>query len=684
MTIRTKTIGRLPQNKSEWDPNYVNPGTGQRGYGQKFRVYRYGCELESKIENNTYDPFDWDGDQNFVLDVAHWELCSGNPKVWAAGNPKPAASEEYPYNGMGRVVIPKNMVDIAEEGEPENIVNLLTQAAFEDSDSNPLTNTVFFIQYDCVLGENITVPANCVLEFDGGSIIGSANCILTLNDCYLDGLPKFDTVVFSGSIKNDMFDATWIVNGSDIGAKINYAQTYFKRLKTTNAVYNLTTPVFVLNMAKIDFEGTFYYNGTIVNDGSAMEIKRAIIANIKIGSVQIPDMGVGVIDHTETRTKNFIGIKLTDCYGCYINIKSVYAFNEGVRFQGIEDAAPGCGLCKLDFNAIYNCNMGVRIYQYNGGWCNEIQIDGRKIGYMGDGMTWGTKYGVFIGGPAADAPSYATSGRTDSRDASSHVTVENGDYEGLDIIAYSRKCSHLSIIRVREEQVSCLAKFVGDNQGFYYLPGYTDISDTIDITESTNVSMNWKYEESISVKANAVYLQNPKGNQVFCNDTTALLKYVDSDYLIYKGCIIDTSSLKKFFIGTSYMNNTFIKMMNDEGTAFLPMSASQNTPVNGNNYNQTANGFNNQLLVQIPAGINKVFVGISSLISRNYSVEKLVISANYPIKLILHDFLIGSFADKPAKMEEGLGYYATDLNKLVYYNSTDSKWYDAVGNEVNV
>lgn len=71
---------------------------------------------------------------------------------------------DYPYNGMGRVVIPKNMV---------GGVNTLTQDAFEDGDSNPLTNTVFVIQYDFVLGEDIEVPANCVLEFDGGSISGN-------------------------------------------------------------------------------------------------------------------------------------------------------------------------------------------------------------------------------------------------------------------------------------------------------------------------------------------------------------------------------------------------------------------------------------------------------------------------------------------------------------------------------
>ena len=47
MTVLTKTTGRLPLNTGDWDANYVNPKTGFKGYGKKFRVFRYGCELES-------------------------------------------------------------------------------------------------------------------------------------------------------------------------------------------------------------------------------------------------------------------------------------------------------------------------------------------------------------------------------------------------------------------------------------------------------------------------------------------------------------------------------------------------------------------------------------------------------------------------------------------------------------
>lgn len=156
MTVVTKTIGRLPVNLGDYD--------NTKSYGRKNRVFLYGCEFESLMENNTYIPMTWDGAETFTEDTVHWKRVSGSPEAWIAGQDKPSTSEEYPYNGMGRVVLKKNMV---------GGVNTLTQAAFEDSEGNDRGNTIYVIQYDFTLGEDITVPANCVLEFDGGSISGN-------------------------------------------------------------------------------------------------------------------------------------------------------------------------------------------------------------------------------------------------------------------------------------------------------------------------------------------------------------------------------------------------------------------------------------------------------------------------------------------------------------------------------
>ena len=59
------------------------------------------------------------------------------------------------YSGLGRVVLGKNMV---------NGVNTLTQAMINTA------NTIYIIQYDYILDGNIILPANCILQFEGGSI----------------------------------------------------------------------------------------------------------------------------------------------------------------------------------------------------------------------------------------------------------------------------------------------------------------------------------------------------------------------------------------------------------------------------------------------------------------------------------------------------------------------------------
>ncbi len=94
-------------------------------------------------------------------------------------------------SGMNRVVL-----------KPNNTVgnkNLLKQEMFYKVEGNvakPCTNTIFVIQNDFELAENITIPADCILEFDGGSL---RNGIINTNGCYIDaGLYQvFDNIKFN-------------------------------------------------------------------------------------------------------------------------------------------------------------------------------------------------------------------------------------------------------------------------------------------------------------------------------------------------------------------------------------------------------------------------------------------------------------------------------------------------------
>lgn len=74
--------------------------------------------------------------------------------------------------------------------------NVLTQ------DMMSAANIKYVIKYDYTLGEDITVPANCVLEFDGGSLkngtlVGANTYILS---CTLTDIP-LTNVILSGTFK---------------------------------------------------------------------------------------------------------------------------------------------------------------------------------------------------------------------------------------------------------------------------------------------------------------------------------------------------------------------------------------------------------------------------------------------------------------------------------------------------
>ena len=74
------------------------------------------------------------------------------------------------FSGMGRVFLRKNLVDDNSSLSCANKVNKLEQSMFEDKNGQPLTNTIFIVQYDYDLqGSFITIPCNSILLFLGGS-----------------------------------------------------------------------------------------------------------------------------------------------------------------------------------------------------------------------------------------------------------------------------------------------------------------------------------------------------------------------------------------------------------------------------------------------------------------------------------------------------------------------------------
>ena len=99
--IRTKIIGRLPQNYGDYDSS--------KTYGKKQRCFLYGCEWESKMEGNTYAPATLNTTTGVITpDTAHWTHCSGSYNDWLidngykkvdAGNVKDGDNTQHDING---------------------------------------------------------------------------------------------------------------------------------------------------------------------------------------------------------------------------------------------------------------------------------------------------------------------------------------------------------------------------------------------------------------------------------------------------------------------------------------------------------------------------------------------------------------------------------------------------------
>lgn len=98
-------------------------------------------------------------------------------------------------NGMGRIVLKKN-------DNFKQVVEAQTNG-----------NTIFVIKYDFILTSDVTIPNNCILEFDGGSISG--NYTFTFFNTLLCGVIKLYTR-FNGTVLNKYFNVDDFSNTDDI------------------------------------------------------------------------------------------------------------------------------------------------------------------------------------------------------------------------------------------------------------------------------------------------------------------------------------------------------------------------------------------------------------------------------------------------------------------------------------
>lgn len=179
-------------------------------------------------------------------------------------------------NGMGYVILRKN-VSLAEQMTKEN--------------------TIYEVRYTYILEEDLTIPANCILRFVGGVILGSktiignntaidaAPCHILGKDITLAGswrvsesLPEwFGAKSIKGYLNNDLLYANELIN-------LDNAQDSSKAINQALILSSLSGAVTVLN------GGAYRTNRTIV-------IPSNVTLNLPTSSAIVPYMeGSGIMD----------------------------------------------------------------------------------------------------------------------------------------------------------------------------------------------------------------------------------------------------------------------------------------------------------------------------------------------------------------------------------------------------
>ena len=177
-------------------------------------------------------------------------------------------------SGKGYKILRKNIIEIEDENSSKVRKNILTKEMINEP------NTVYEIRYDFDLnGEEITIPENCVLKFNGGSF---KNGILNGNSAYISN--KENTLIFkdvkinncvSDTVSSDWFftyrngyqytsiDKTgYTVNGVQYPLKTTLPLSYnddtwnLQQLLNIDAnTYIIEEGIYMINPDKNDSEG---------------------------------------------------------------------------------------------------------------------------------------------------------------------------------------------------------------------------------------------------------------------------------------------------------------------------------------------------------------------------------------------------------------------------------------------
>ncbi len=183
------------------------------------------------------------------------------------------------FSGLGRVYLRKNIVDVEDDLGQTKRMNLLQQSMLSKE------NTIYIIQYDYDLnGQEITIPENCVLQFEGGSL---SNGIIIFNNTYIiSNGTSFININCSGLLSNKQLNLSiFYTNNNDYSnciqtlvnscdkVIVDITDIYCKEV-TINKDIEIDGLSNTINLTQIDGVRSNYYNVfNSIEDGIHIYIK---------------------------------------------------------------------------------------------------------------------------------------------------------------------------------------------------------------------------------------------------------------------------------------------------------------------------------------------------------------------------------------------------------------------------
>jgi len=258
---------------------------------------------------------------------------------------------EADFSGLGRVYLRKNIVDVEDDLGQTKRMNLLQQSMLSKE------NTIYIIQYDYDLnGKEITVPKNCVLKFEGGSL---NNGTLIGTNTLINSSPYFilNNIILSGQFYSENWFLEWVSkNNLDFSEAFNilYSYKFPKSIKLINSEYvvkssfNIDSDTILDgNWCTIKSEFEDYYDYII----QISNCSNIIINNLIINQSEVQDCSSNMNESNTALVHRAQVIRAYDVKDLYIKNCSFYYF--GVSAIAVDSATRPEGVLRIDGCSFY-------------------------------------------------------------------------------------------------------------------------------------------------------------------------------------------------------------------------------------------------------------------------------------------------------------------------------------------